>query len=153
MATIDDSILPENPPVEDTETQAESSSCSTADEHIQLTTEPAHPEPLESRLANLMHHENIIAIRQDQAQMMQALELANWKLASLNDISESTFQNCAAEFRQTSKLLIDMKKQLDSIFRRIRHLKAKVAATYPEAYALAEANYRKDNDLDDLDDR
>ncbi len=98
-------------------------------------------EGLESfieRLTSLMEQENVISIRQEQMKMMKDLELANWKLASLNEISETTFNNCAADFKQYTKMLHDMKKQLDSIFRRIRILKLKAATSYPEAYRLAE---------------
>lgn len=90
------------------------------------------------KLTSMMHQDNVIAIRQEQSQMMNDLEVANWKLASLNDISETTFNNCAADFKHCTKTLQDMKKQLDSIFRRIRTLKLKAATTYPEAYRLAE---------------
>ena len=95
-------------------------------------------ENLTERLTNLMQQDNVITIRQEQIKMMKDLELANWKLASLNEISETTFNNCAADFKQYTKMLHDMKKQLDSIFRRIRTLKLKAATSYPEAYRLAE---------------
>lgn len=104
-------------------------------------------------LTEILPHDKVISIRQDQAIMLQTLELANWKLSSLNDVSESTYQRCALEFRQTTKTLSEMKKQLDSIFRRIRHLKAQVAANYPEAYATIASKYKEEyNEFDDEDD-
>ena len=90
------------------------------------------------KLTGLMHQDNVIAIRHEQMKIMNNLEVANWKLASLNDISETTFMKCSADFKQHIKMLQDMKKQLDSIFRRIRNLKVKAASLYPEAYAKAE---------------
>ena len=48
------------------------------------------------------------------------LEVANQKLSSLNAISEEKFQNLAGEFRHNTRTLAAMKKDLDSIFRRIR---------------------------------
>ena len=98
-------------------------------------------------LTDIVPHEKIVAIRQEQAKMLQVLEVCNWKLASLNEVSEDTFQRSVADFRQKTKMLSDMKKQLDSIFRRIRHLKAQVAVNYPEAYAAAKAKY--DTEIDD----
>lgn len=62
------------------------------------------------------------------------MEISNEKLASLNNISESKFQAMSAEFRHHTQTLLTMKKQLDSCFRRIRLLKAKLATQYPEAY-------------------
>ena len=89
------------------------------------------------RFTDLVHHENIGAIRETQSQMLHTLELSNSKLSSLNDISEKTFDQNVSELRQSIKMLQDMKKQLDSIFRRIRILKGRVAVVYPQAYAAA----------------
>ena len=115
--------------------------------------EPSSPaiDYFTSRLTNIMSHENVTAIRQDQAKMLHTMELANWKLSSLNDISESTFQSCSADFKHVSKRLVDMKKQLDSVFRRIRHLKAHIAATYPEAYTAAQEKCKMESDLDETE--
>ena len=89
------------------------------------------------RFTDLIHHDNVQDIRETQVQMLHTLELSNSKLSSLNDISERTYEQNVAEFRHSIKMLQDMKKQLDSIFRRIRILKGRVAAGYPEAYAAA----------------
>ena len=62
------------------------------------------------------------------------MEVTNEKLAMLNDISEKNFQAMSAEFRHHTQTLLAMKKQLDSCFRRIRTLKAKLSVQYPEAY-------------------
>ncbi len=107
-------------------------------------------ETLVEKLTKLMNEENVISIRQEQLKMMNDLELANWKLASVNEISETTFNNCAADFKQYTKMLLDMKKQLDSIFRRIRTLKLKAASMYPEAYRLAEEKMAKKEESDSI---
>ncbi len=62
------------------------------------------------------------------------MEVTNEKLASLNNISERNFQAMLAEFKHNTQTLLAMKKQLDSCFRRIRSLKAKLSTQYPEAY-------------------
>ena len=50
------------------------------------------------------------------------LEVANEKLASLNSISEQNFQIMSADFKDNTRTLMNMKKQLDSVFRRIRYM-------------------------------
>ena len=73
--------------------------------------------------------------------MYQLLEVANWKLASLNEISDITFQEHAPEFHHCVRSIQEMKKQLDSISSDvpgIRTLKAKVSTLYPKAYATAQ---------------
>ena len=122
----------------------------TPDDHIEeeATRTGSDGDTFIKNLSEIVPHDKIVAIRQEQAKMLQVLEITNWKLGSLNDVSEETFQRSVADFRQKTKMLGDMKKQLDSIFRRIRHLKAQVAASHPEAYAAAKAKY--DNEIDEL---
>ncbi|XP_011405386.1 PREDICTED: kxDL motif-containing protein 1-like [Amphimedon queenslandica] len=123
---------------------------STSDDHIdeEATRTASDGDIFINNLSEIVPHDKIVAIRQEQAKMLQVLEITNWKLSSLNDVSEETFQKSVADFRQKTKMLGDLKKQLDSIFRRIRHLKAQAAANYPEAYAAAKAKY--DNEIDEL---
>ena len=49
------------------------------------------------------------------------MEIANEKISSLNEISERNYQSHAEEFRRNIRLLATMKKELDSVFRRIRY--------------------------------
>ena len=101
-------------------------------------TEISLGEAFFERFTSIPHQGNTQAIKSEQEHMYHLLELANWKISSLNEISEATFQERAPEFRYYVRSLQEMKKQLDSIFRRIRTLKAKVSMLYPEAYAAAQ---------------
>ena len=51
---------------------------------------------------------------------LSTLEVANEKISSLNQISERNYQSQAENFRQNIRMLGNMKKELDSVFRRIR---------------------------------
>ena len=53
---------------------------------------------------------------------LSTLEVANEKISSLNQISERNYQSQAENFRQNIRMLGNMKKELDSVFRRIRWL-------------------------------
>lgn len=53
---------------------------------------------------------------------LASLETSNMKLKSLNALSEHEFQTSAASFRQRTKTLQAMKRDLDSVFRRIRFM-------------------------------
>ena len=101
------------------------------------------------KLFSLPNHPTISNIRSEQESMYRALEIANWKLASLNEVSEATFQEHAPLFRQHVRKLQEMKKELDSIFRRIRTLKAKASVMYPEAYAAAQERASTHDDNED----
>lgn len=103
------------------------------------------------KLFSMPNYAAISNIRSEQENMYRALEVANWKLASFNEVSEATFQEHAPLFRQHVRSLQEMKKELDSIFRRIRTLKAKASVMYPEAYTAAQE--RVSSTLDSDDDR
>lgn len=77
-------------------------------------------DPFLDQLVGLMHHGNVKTIVKHQEHILGTLEVANQKLSSLNAISEEKFQNLAGEFRHNTRTLAAMKKDLDSIFRRIR---------------------------------
>lgn len=51
---------------------------------------------------------------------LETLEVANEKLSSLNNLSEKSFTLHAANLRTYTQTLGNMKKELDSVFRRIR---------------------------------
>ena len=51
---------------------------------------------------------------------LETLEVANEKLSSLNNLSEKSFALHVAEFRTYTQTLVNMKKEIDSVFRRIR---------------------------------
>ena len=51
---------------------------------------------------------------------METLEVANAKLSSLNDFSEKRFELYAGDFHKYTQTLTNMKRELDSVFRRIR---------------------------------
>ena len=46
--------------------------------------------------------------------------MANEKLSSLNNLSEKSFALHVADFRAYTQTLSNMKRDLDSVFRRIR---------------------------------
>ena len=48
------------------------------------------------------------------------MEVANEKLGSLNNISEGNYFKMSVELRQSTRTLVSMKRELDSVFRRIR---------------------------------
>lgn len=70
---------------------------------------------------------------------LQRFEKTNEMLLNCNLLSTSRLKVASDEFKKHTKLLAEMKKDLDYIFKKIRVIKAKVSSQYPEAYA--EANF------------
>lgn len=108
------------------------------------------------RLSGLMNKENADLILSEQDNMLETLEVANEKLSKLNSLSENSYELCAAEFRRYTQTLTGMKRDLDSVFRRIRLLKSRVASQYPEAYTevqtALQAELEQKQSLEDEDD-
>jgi hypothetical protein len=56
-------------------------------------------------------------------------------LINCNALSAGRLQTAGAEFKKHSQLLLEMKKDLDNIFKRIRVIKTKLNTQYPQAFA------------------
>jgi chromosome segregation ATPase len=65
---------------------------------------------------------------------LQRFEKTNEMLSNCNSLSATRLERARRDFRGHSQLLMDLKKDLDAIFRRIRTLKTKVAQQNPEAF-------------------
>lgn len=61
-------------------------------------------------------------------------EKTNEMLVNCNALTEVRFVTASNAIKQGSQKLVEIKKDLDYIFKRIRLLKAKIAQNYPEAY-------------------
>lgn len=67
--------------------------------------------------------------------------MMNEKLKCLNSISQSRYEASVTAFRFHMRLLTNVKKDLDSVFRRIRTLKTKLGAQHPEIMAELQDKY------------
>lgn len=65
---------------------------------------------------------------------MQRFEKTNEMLTNCNALSSNRFKLASADFKKHMNLILGMKKDLNYIFKRIKLIKEKLAATYPAAY-------------------
>ncbi|KAM8795073.1 kxDL motif-containing protein 1 [Eudromia elegans] len=72
-------------------------------------------------------------------------------LLNFNNLSSVRVQQMSERFLHHTRTLVEMKKDLDSIFRRIRALKAKLAKQYPEAFSNIHESPILDDDDEDFD--
>lgn len=68
---------------------------------------------------------------------LQRFEKTNEMLVNCNALSASRLKTAGEDFKKHIKLLNEMKKDLDYIFRKIRNIKTKISQQYPSAYAEA----------------
>lgn len=69
---------------------------------------------------------------------LQRFEKTNEMLLNCNALSQSRLKQANDDFKRHCKVLADMKKDLDYIFRKIRSIKQKLSHQYPIAYAEAQ---------------
>jgi len=86
-----------------------------------------------------------------QKKMLQRFEKTNEMLTNVNTLSQTRLERATTDFKKHTALVVDMKKDLDSIFKRIRNIKAKLAKQMPEAYnsvGVVEKSGEEDDEYD-----
>ncbi|XP_068168283.1 kxDL motif-containing protein 1 [Antennarius striatus] len=101
-----------------------------------------------SRMLSMVNSEDVNAIIQAQRHMLDRFEKTNEMLINFNGLSNVRLQQMNDRFLLHTRTLVEMKKDLDSIFRRIRMLKGKISKQYPEAFS----NIHESPNLEDEDD-
>ncbi|CAN7948925.1 unnamed protein product [Ixodes pacificus] len=90
-------------------------------------------------LSNQVNHADIESIIQSQKHVLGRLEKTNEMLLNCNSLSATRFALANQELKKHTQLLFDLKKDLDSVFRRIRRvasfLKMKLSQQYPAAFS------------------
>ncbi|XP_021298099.1 kxDL motif-containing protein 1 isoform X1 [Herrania umbratica] len=76
-------------------------------------------------LDSLKHLQHIILGR---------LQDSNAVLSHFNEYSEHCFAEVSSDFSRNTRLLKSMKSDLDYIFQKLRSMKVKIMATYPDAF-------------------
>ncbi|XP_066249466.1 kxDL motif-containing protein CG10681 [Euwallacea similis] len=95
------------------------------------------PEVFVQGLAGMVDQLDVEAMIRAQKQMLQRFEKTNEMLTNCNALSASRLKTVGPEFKRHIHLLVEMKKDLDYIFKKIRAHKAKLGQQYPEAFAEA----------------
>ena len=65
---------------------------------------------------------------------LQRFEKTNEMLTNCNNLCVTRLKTASAEFKKHTTLLVEMRKDLDNIFKRIQVLKSKTNNQYPEAF-------------------
>ncbi|KAL4227990.1 KxDL motif-containing protein 1 [Mactra antiquata] len=69
-----------------------------------------------------------------QREMLSRFEKTNEMLINFNILSGNRYTVTSQHFRQHTQLMYDMKRDLDSIFKRIRIIKDKLRKSHPESF-------------------
>ena len=71
-------------------------------------------------LLSMVNNEDMVAILKAQSQMLDRFEKTNEMLSNFNRLSAKRYEKTVEQFREHTDTLLTMKKDLDSVFRRIR---------------------------------
>ncbi|XP_017545790.1 kxDL motif-containing protein 1 isoform X1 [Pygocentrus nattereri] len=104
-----------------------------------------------NRMLSMVNSEDVNAIIQAQRHMLDRFEKTNEMLINFNGLSNVRLQQMNDRFLLHTRTLVEMKKDLDSIFRRIRTLKSKIAKQYPEAFSNIHESPSLEDDDDEFD--
>lgn len=90
------------------------------------------------KMSAMINRDDVQSLLDKQADTLTKFEKTNAKFSRLNDLSATRYSYLQQQLRSHTKMLVDMKKDLDSVFRRIRNLKTKLAKQYgPEFHATS----------------
>lgn len=67
-------------------------------------------------------------------QSTESYRSSNETLSKMNDYSAKEFRRLEDELEKHTKLMKDMKKDLDYIFQRLRVVRGKIQTAYPESF-------------------
>lgn len=92
------------------------------------------PEVFVQGLAGIVDQQDVESMIRAQKQMLQRFEKTNEMLTNCNQLSVNRLKTAGTEFKKHTALLVEMKKDLDYIFKRIRLVKSKLSQQYPQAF-------------------
>ncbi|CAL5346415.1 hypothetical protein ACSBR2_014216 [Camellia fascicularis] len=91
-------------------------------------------EEVSREFKTLINAEDLDSLKQLQHLILGRLQDSNAVLSHFNEYSEHCFAEVSTDFSRNARLLRSMKSDLDYIFQKLRSLKAKLLATYPDAF-------------------
>ncbi|CAH0384432.1 unnamed protein product [Bemisia tabaci] len=110
------------------------------------------PEVFIQGLAGLVDQQDVESMIRAQKRMLQRFEKTNEMLTNCNTLSVSRLKSAGAEFKKHTQLLTEIKKDLETIFKRIRILRGKLEKEYPEAYhAAVNQNLKEEDEEEKVD--
>ncbi|TKR61122.1 hypothetical protein L596_028275 [Steinernema carpocapsae] len=107
------------------------------------------PEPMLDALTSQVDKTAIEDIIDIQRKSLMRFEKSNEMLANCCELSERRLEKAKEELTAGCASVLQMKSDLDSIFRRVRLFKQTLATKYPEIYERVNAEAKKNSNEDD----
>merc|ERR1712038_612739 len=85
-------------------------------------------------LAGVVNQGDVEEMVRAQKEMLQRFEKTNEMLTNVNSLSAVRLEKANNDFKKHTQNILEMKRDLDSIFKRLKVIKQKMSKTMPEAY-------------------
>lgn len=94
----------------------------------------AASEEVSRQFRTLVDGDEVVSVKQLQHLILGRLQDSNAVLSHFNEYSERCYANVSGDFSRNTSLLKSVKSDLDHIFTKLRSMKEKLMATYPDAF-------------------
>jgi len=91
-------------------------------------------EVLVQGLAGVVNQGDVEEMVRAQKEMLQRFEKTNEMLTNVNSLSAVRLEKANNDFKKHTQNVIEMKRDLESIFKRLKNIKQKLNKQMPEAY-------------------
>ncbi|KAF4362169.1 hypothetical protein F8388_010623 [Cannabis sativa] len=82
----------------------------------------------------LIDPQHLDSLKQMQNLILGRLQDSNAVLSHFNEYSENCFAEVSGDFSRNTRVLKSMKTDLDYVFLKLRSMKSRILATYPDAF-------------------
>ncbi|XVF75069.1 hypothetical protein PTKIN_Ptkin13bG0158900 [Pterospermum kingtungense] len=94
----------------------------------------AASEEVSRQFKTLIDANDLDSLKHLQLLILGRLQDSNAVLSHFNEYSEHCFAEISSDFAKNTRILKSMKSDLDYVFQKLRSMKAKIKATYPDAF-------------------
>ncbi|POO00968.1 kxDL motif protein [Trema orientale] len=91
-------------------------------------------EEVSRHFKTLIDTRDLDSLNQMQNLILGRLQDSNAVLSHFNEYSENCFAEVSGDFSRNTRILKSMKSDLDYIFQKLRSMKSRILATYPDAF-------------------
>ena len=85
-------------------------------------------------VAGMVSQDDVARMVRAQKEMLQRFEKTNEMLSNVNSLSAVRLERANKDFRKHTQNMLEMKRDLETIFRRLKTIKQKMNRQMPEAY-------------------
>ncbi|XP_054160218.1 kxDL motif-containing protein CG10681-like [Oppia nitens] len=85
-------------------------------------------------VSNLVEDNHVMTINDSQINMLSRFEKTNEMLVNCNALAVIRFESANRDLKRYTQQLVDLQKDLDSVFHRIKFLKLKLTQQYSQAF-------------------